>query len=144
MEGIVNQLSRPGSNKEPLLARRILDFGKEIQRIHQGFVERRQNLTARMNASQDETEKEQLKKERDSTYLQEDGQILGKVYALVSDPVLKGRLAELGVDASILPTETEISAKDSFRSDFFNHVRKGNNIEREAAEKRKNEVNISV
>lgn len=84
----------------------------------------------------DEAGKTSLREQWKSTYEQEDGEILSRVYALVSDSVFKEGLSELKVDTSILPTKEEISARDSFHGFFFNHARKGNEIESKAKNRR--------
>lgn len=83
--------------------------------------------------TKDPSEKSKIKKDIDASYIAEDTKILREIYALFSDKEFKGHLSGMDIDTSILPTKEEISARDSFRSNFFNHVRKGDKVEKAAA-----------
>ena len=93
-----------------------------------------------MENAKDDATKLKIKKEIRNSYIQEDTKILREIYALFSDTEFKNVLTAMGVDASILPTKDEIMAHDSFHSNFFNHVRKGEKIERMVMAEKKDSV----
>lgn len=93
-----------------------------------------------MGNTKDDTEKLRIKKEIRDSYIQEDTKILREIYALFSDTEFKEVLTSMSIDSSILPTKDEIMAHDSFHSNFFNHVRKGEKIERMVMAEKKDSV----